>query len=50
MTDPINPAKISDIGTIMAYLSAKRGMQNLSILTISKGGEIRVSTRSHRNF
>jgi len=36
MTDPINPAKISDIGTIMAYLSAKRGMQNLSILTISK--------------
>jgi hypothetical protein len=38
ITDPINPAKISDIGTIMAYLSAKNEMSNLAILTMHKGG------------
>jgi hypothetical protein len=50
IVDPINPAKISDIGTIMAYLSAKNGMSNLAVLTMNKGGEVRVSTRSHRKF
>jgi hypothetical protein len=38
ITDPINPAKISDIGTIMAYLSAKNEMSNLAVLTMYKGG------------
>jgi len=38
MTDPMNPAKISDIGTVMAYLSAKNGMANLALLTMNKGG------------
>jgi hypothetical protein len=36
--DPSNAAKISDIGTVLAYISAENNMLNISILFMSNGG------------
>jgi hypothetical protein len=36
--DPSNAAKISDIGTALAYISAENNMLNLAILYMNSGG------------
>ena len=46
--EPRNPNKISDIGIVLAYLSAKEGLLNLAVLALKKEHEIRISCRSHR--
>lgn len=46
--EPRNPNKISDIGTVLAYLSAEEKLLNLAVLVMKKPTEIRVSCRSHR--
>ena len=34
--EPLNPRKISDIGNVLAYLSARAGMLNLAIMAMKK--------------
>ena len=51
LLEPKNPTKISDIGCVLAYLSAQEGLLNLSIMTAPKKQDdvVRVSCRSHRS-
>jgi nanoRNase/pAp phosphatase (c-di-AMP/oligoRNAs hydrolase) len=46
--EPRNPSKISDIGTVLAYLSAEEGLLNLAVLAMKNYTENRMSCRSHR--
>jgi len=48
LVKPSNPAKISDIGVVLAYLSKNHDMENLAILFMQNSDQIRISTRSHR--
>lgn len=47
--EPRNAYKISDIGIVLSYLSAKEGLLNLAVLVLKKYTEIKMSCRSHRS-
>jgi hypothetical protein len=46
--EPRESTKVSDLGTILAFISAELQLANLAILASKNSSDIRISCRSHR--
>lgn len=47
--EPRDLGKVSDLGIVLAHLSAEAGFLNLAILANKKPNELRISCRSSKN-
>lgn len=48
--EPRDSTKVSDLGSVLAFISAELQLANLAVLASKNSADIRISCRSHRKI